>query len=50
MAVGRLQGIGSLNGDAKARTMTLEYDASTLTVMRIQQAIDSIGYDSTVVE
>ncbi len=49
MAVGRLQGIDSLNGDAKARTITVEYDASTLTVEQIQQALESVGYDSTVV-
>ncbi len=49
MAVGRLQGIGTINGEAKARTITVEYDASTLTVERIQQALESVGYDSSVV-
>lgn len=49
MAVGRLQGIDSINGDAKARTITVGYDASTLTVKGIQQALENVGYDSTVV-
>ncbi len=49
MAVGRLRGITKISGDAKARTMTVEYETSTVTVEQIQQALETVGYDSTVV-
>ena len=48
MAVGRLQGISKISAEVKSRTLTVEYDPSVTTVNTIQQAMEDIGYDSTV--
>ncbi len=49
MAVGRLQGISKVNGESKARTLTVEYEPSTVTVEGIQSALIQVGYESTLV-
>lgn len=49
MAVGRLQGISSINGEAKSRTLTVEYEPPTVTVEGIQSALKQVGYESTLV-
>ena len=48
MAVGRVNGIGELNADAKSKTLCIEYDPSEVTVEGVQQALAGIGYESTV--
>ncbi len=48
MAVGRVKGIGELNGDAKSKTLSIEYDPSEVTAEGVQQALAGIGYESTV--
>ncbi len=48
MAVGHVKGIGELNGDAKSKTLYIEYDPSEMTVEGVQQALAGIGYESTV--
>ena len=48
MAVGHVRGIGELNGDAKSKTLCIEYDPSEVTVEGVQQALAGIGYESTV--
>ena len=47
MAVGRLKGVNKVSGEAKSRTVTVEYDASTVTVEAIQEALKRVGYDGT---
>ncbi len=47
MAVGRLQGVGKISGEVKARTVTVEYEPSTLTVKAVQDALKGLGYEST---
>jgi copper chaperone CopZ len=49
MAVGRLPGIGKVSGGVEPRTITVEYEPPTITVEAIQQALEKVGYDSTVV-
>ena len=49
MAVGRLHGINKISGDVKPRTITVEYEPPTITVEAIQEALEKVGYDSTVV-
>ncbi len=46
MAVGRLKGVSKITGEAKAKTLTVEYDPSALTVEAVQQALTQIGYES----
>ena len=48
MAVGRLPGIGKVSGEAEPRTIAVEYEPPTITVEAIQEALENIGYDSTV--
>ena len=48
-AVGQLQGLEKVSGDVKARTVLFEYNPATVTVTEIQQALDTYGYDSTVI-
>ncbi len=50
MAVGRMHGIGTINGEAKSRTLTVEYEPSSVTVEGIQSALNQVGYESTLVE
>ena len=47
MAVGHVKGIGELNGDAKSKTLCIEYHPSEVTVEGVQQALAGIGYEST---
>jgi len=46
LAVGRLKGIGKISGDAKSRTLNVEYEPSVLTVEAIQDGLKQIGYES----
>ncbi len=46
MAVGRLQGLGKITGEAKSRTLTVEYEPATVAVEAIQEALKGIGYES----
>ncbi len=47
MAVGRLNGVGKISGEAKSKTLTVEYEPSALTVEAVQAALKQIGYEST---
>ena len=47
MAVSRLQGVGKISGEVKARTLTVEYEPSTLTVNAVREALKGLGYEST---
>ncbi len=47
MAVGRLNGVGKISGEAKSKTLTVEYEPSALTVEAVQEALKQIGYEST---
>ena len=49
LAVGRLKGIGKISGDAKSRTLKVEYEPSALTVKAIQDGLMQIGYESVPV-
>ena len=49
MAVGQVGGTGKVSGDVKARTVSVEYEPSTVTVEVIQQALATIGYESSLV-
>ena len=49
LAVGRLKGIGKISGDAKSRTLNVEYEPSVLTVEAIQDGLNQIGYESVPV-
>ncbi len=44
-----MQGIGKVDADVKARTVTFEYDPSVVAADAIQQAMNVAGYDSTVI-
>lgn len=50
MAVGRNKGFGKIDGDDKSRTLVVEYDPHILTVETIQDALNGIGYESTLAE
>ncbi len=47
LAVGRLNGIGKISGEAKSRTLTVEYEPPEMTVEGVQEALKQIGYEST---
>ena len=47
MAVGQVEGIGKVRSDVKSRTLSVEYQPSTVSVKAIQQALEAVGYDST---
>ncbi len=47
LAVGRLNGVGKISGEAKSNTLTVEYEPSSLTVEAVQEALKQIGYEST---
>ena len=46
LAVGRLKGIGEISGEAKSKTLKVEYEPSVLTVEAVQEALKQIGYES----
>ena len=46
LAVGRLKGIGKISGEAKSKTLNVEYEPSVLTVESVQEALMQIGYES----
>ena len=46
LAVGRLHGVGKISGEVKSRTLTVEYEPSSLTVEAVQDALNQIGYES----
>ena len=45
-AVGRLKGIGKISGEAKSKTLKVEYEPAVLTVEAVQDALKQIGYES----
>ena len=49
LAVGRLNGVGKISGEAKSKTLTVEYEPSALTVEAVQEALKQIGYESTTI-
>ncbi len=49
MAVGQLRGGHQVLGDVKARLLRVEYDPAAVSVGAIQKALESVGYESTVV-
>lgn len=49
MAVSQVDGVNTVDGDAEARTITVEYDPAAVTVDAIQRALDDIGYESAVI-
>ena len=48
LAVGRLNGVGKISGEAKSKTLTVEYEPLALTVEAVQEALKQIGYESTM--
>ncbi len=50
MAVGRIKGIGKIDGDDKSRTLTVDYEPTALTVEAIQEALKEVGYESTPIQ
>ena len=50
MAVGQLQGTSQVNADVKSRTLSVVYDSEKVSSEDIQQALVSIGYESTVMD
>ena len=48
MAVGHLKGVGEVSADVQARTLSVRYEPSEVTVESMQQALLQIGYESTV--
>ena len=50
MAVGRIKGIGKIDGDDKSRTLTVEYEPTELTAEAIQEALKGVGYESTPIQ
>ena len=44
-AVGALDGIGSVNVDLKAKTVTVEYDPAQAPLEKIKSEIEDQGYD-----
>jgi copper chaperone CopZ len=50
MAVGHLQGLGKVTGEAKSRTLTVEYEPAKVTVEAIQGTLKQLGYDSAQLE
>ena len=48
MAVSQVDGVNTVDGDAKARTITVEYDPAAVTVEAIRRALDDIGHESAV--
>ena len=49
MAVGRVEGISKVEGESKGKTLTVEYESSSVTVEDIQNALIQLGYESTLV-
>ncbi len=50
MAVGQLDGIGQITGDVTIKTVTIEFNPSHVTIQRIQEVLEGIGYSSNVTE
>ena len=48
MAVSQVDSVNTVDGDAKARTITVEYDPAAVKVEAIRKALDDIGYESAV--
>jgi copper chaperone CopZ len=48
MAVSQVEGVDTIDGDAKARTITVDYDPAAVTIDAIRRALDDIGYRSAV--
>ncbi len=48
MAVSQVDGVNTVDGDAKARTISVEYDPAAVTVDAIRRALDDIGDQSAV--
>ncbi len=48
LAVGRLKGISKISGDAKSRTLKVEYEPSALTIEAVQEALKQVGYESVL--
>ncbi len=47
MAVGQMQGVVQVTGDADERTIDVEYDPATVNAESIQEALENAGYDSS---
>ena len=47
LAVGRLQGVDKVSGEVKTRTVTVEYEPSTVTVEAIHEALKRVGFEGT---
>ncbi len=50
MAVGQLQGTGQVDTDVRSRKLSVVYDSEKVSAEDIQQALVSIGYESTVMD
>jgi copper chaperone CopZ len=48
VAVGHLEGVGEVSADVKARTLSVRYESSQVTVESVQEALMQIGYESTI--
>lgn len=42
--VGNLQGVTSSNADLKSSTLSVEYDPSKVTIDKIKNAVNGVGY------
>lgn len=46
MAVRLVKGVQQVNGDAKAKTLTIEFDPQAISVEDIKKAMARAGYDA----
>ncbi len=47
MAVGQVQGVVKVTGDAAHRTIDVVYDPATVNPESIEEALENVGYDSS---
>ncbi|MEE8422085.1 MAG: heavy-metal-associated domain-containing protein [Dehalococcoidia bacterium] len=50
LAVGQVDGVTSVEGDAKKQTIAVEYEPLTVTAEAIRATLEETGWDSSVVE
>ncbi len=50
MAVGHPPGVHKVTGDADARTITVEFEPPAMTVEAFQEAMQEVGYESTLAQ
>lgn len=50
MAVRRLNAISTVEGDLASRTLTVAFEPAEVSLETIQRTLQTVGYESTVVE